>query len=147
MKTKPLIVERTYNAPIARVWKALTDRDQMKEWYFELSEFKAEKGFKFSFSGGDDHVQYLHHCEVLEVNPPNKLRHTWTYEKNTGHSIVTWELFSEAENTTRVRLTHEGLESFANGDPNFEVTSFTDGWNSFLGELLRNFVETDLIKK
>ena len=50
METKPLILERTYNAPIEKVWKAITDKDQMKEWYFELDEFKAEKGFKFQFT-------------------------------------------------------------------------------------------------
>ncbi len=144
METKPLIVERTYNAPIEKVWKAITDKDQMKEWYFELSEFKAEKGFKFSFTGGDENVQYVHNCEVIEVDPPNRLSHTWTYAKNTGHSIVTWELFKEGEKKTRVKLTHEGLQSFSNGDPNFEVASFTGGWNSILGESLKNYVETEL---
>ncbi len=147
METKPLIVERAYNAPIEKVWKAITDRDQMKEWYFNLDEFKPEEGFKFSFTGGDDHVQYVHHCEIIEVDPPNKLSHTWTYEKNTGHSVVTWELFNEGEKKTRVKLTHDGLHSFSNGDPNFEVSSFTKGWNSILGESLKNYVETDIIKK
>ena len=35
-----VIVERTLNAPVAQVWKALTDVDQMREWYFDLKEFK-----------------------------------------------------------------------------------------------------------
>ena len=30
MKT-PLVIERTYNAPAETVWKALTDKDQMKQ--------------------------------------------------------------------------------------------------------------------
>ncbi|SKB92250.1 SRPBCC family protein [Daejeonella lutea] len=141
METKPLIVERTYNASIEKVWNAITNKDQMKEWYFDLKEFKAEKGFKFSFTGGDEHVQYVHNCEVLEVDPPNKLSHTWTYEKNAGYSVVTWELTKVGENKTRVILTHDGLSSFSNGDPNFEVASFTKGWNSILGESLKNYVE------
>src|SRR6476660_5202105 len=102
METKPLIVERTYNASIEKVWNAITNKDQMKEWYFDLKEFKAQKGFKFSFTGGDEHVQYVHNCEVLEVDPPNKLSHTWTYEKNSGYSVVTWELTKVDENKTRV---------------------------------------------
>lgn len=142
METKPLIVERTYNAPIEKVWKAITDRSQMKEWYFDLEDFKPEKGFKFSFTGGDEHVQYVHNCEVLEADPPNKLSHTWTYEANPGYSVVTWELFKENEKQTRVKLSHEGLPSFSNGDPNFEVSSFTKGWNSILGESLRKYLET-----
>ncbi|HEY1010903.1 MAG TPA: SRPBCC domain-containing protein, partial [Daejeonella sp.] len=85
--------------------------------------------------------QYVHLCEVIEVDAPNKLSHTWTYENNSGHSIVTWELFKETEATTKVRLTHQGVETFANGDPNFEVASFSRGWNSILGESLKNYVE------
>ncbi|MGI8605527.1 MAG: SRPBCC family protein [Verrucomicrobiales bacterium] len=27
----PLIIERTFNAPLAQVWKALTDADDMRE--------------------------------------------------------------------------------------------------------------------
>lgn len=142
METKPLIVERTYNAPIEKVWKAITNRDQMKEWYFDLKEFKAEKGFKYSFSGGDEHKQYMHHCEIVEVDPPNELSHSWTYESNPGYSVVTWELFDES-GQTRVKLTHDGLPSFSNGDANFEVQSFTKGWNSILGESLRKFVEEE----
>ncbi len=141
METKPLIVERTYNAPIEKVWNAITDKDQMREWYFDLKEFKPEKGFKFSFTGGDEHVQYVHNCEVTEADPPNKLSHTWTYEKNTGYSVVTWELYKEGEEKTRVKLIHDGLLSFSNGDPNFEVSSFTKGWNSILGESLKNYLE------
>src|SRR6202008_1608828 len=42
-------VERTFDAPIERVWKALTDVDAMRQWYFDLKEFKAEVGFEFEF--------------------------------------------------------------------------------------------------
>ena len=122
METKPLIVERTYNAPIEKVWKAITDKDQMKEWYFELEEFKPEKGFKFQFTGGDDTVQYLHECEVIVADPPNKLSYSWTYpEYCDGYSVVTFELFSEGEKKTKVRLSHEGLDSFPKDNPNFAV--------------------------
>ena len=49
MDTSPFIIERTYNAPIHNVWRALTNRDEMKKWYFDLAEFKAEVGFEFQF--------------------------------------------------------------------------------------------------
>lgn len=147
METKPLIVERTYNANIEKVWKAITDKDQMKEWYFELEEFKPEAGFKFSFTGGDENVQYLHQCEVIVADPPNKLSYSWTYPEYSGYSVVTFELFNEGEKKTRLRLSHKGLDSFPKDNPNFAVSSFTKGWNSILGESLKNYVETDIIKK
>lgn len=141
METKPLIVEYSYNAPVERVWKAITERDQMKDWYFELEEFKAEEGFRFQFTGGDENVQYLHECEVVIADPPHKLSHSWTYPEYEGYSVVTWELFSEGEHKTRLRLSHEGLESFPQESPNFRVESFTAGWNFILGESLKNYVE------
>jgi len=30
MNTDPIVVEHTYNAPIAVVWKAISDKDQMR---------------------------------------------------------------------------------------------------------------------
>jgi len=142
METKPLVVERVYDAPLEKVWSAITDKVEMKEWYFELREFKAEKGFRFEFTGGDAHEQYLHVCEILEVEPPHKLSYSWTYpEHNSGYSVVTWELFREGAEKTRLKLSHDGLESFPKDHPNFAVASFTEGWNFILGESLKNYLE------
>ncbi len=68
MNSEPIIIERTFNAPITKVWKAITDKSEMRNWYFDLSEFKAEVGFKFQFLGGEDGgKQYLHLCEILKL--------------------------------------------------------------------------------
>src|SRR6266480_6255839 len=52
-KNEPLVIERTFNAPAARVWSALTNNDEMKRWYFDLKEFKPEVGFEFQFTVED----------------------------------------------------------------------------------------------
>src|SRR5438105_12366882 len=54
--TDAVVVERTLNAPIAKVWKALTDVDQMRQWYFDLRKFRPEVGFEFEFEIGRAHV-------------------------------------------------------------------------------------------
>ncbi len=42
-----VIVERTFDAPVATVWKVITEKDQMKQWFFEtLDSFKPEVGFQ-----------------------------------------------------------------------------------------------------
>ncbi len=51
MSNQPIELERIINAPISKVWKAITDKNEMKNWYFDLAEYKAEKGFKFQFHG------------------------------------------------------------------------------------------------
>ena len=42
-----IIVERTLDAPVGRVWTALTDVNEMRQWYFDLKEFKPEIGCEF----------------------------------------------------------------------------------------------------
>ncbi len=43
MKKEPLIVERTYAAPVQQVWDAITNPDKMRQWYFPMEGFKAVK--------------------------------------------------------------------------------------------------------
>lgn len=140
MNNEPFVIERTYNAPVEKVWRAITDRDQMKQWYFDIAEFKAEAGFKFQFSGkGSKGELYLHLCEVKEVIPNKKLSYSWTYDNYEGYSVVTFELFGE-NGTTRLKLTHEGLETFP-ALPDFAKESFTAGWTEIIGTSLKKFVE------
>jgi len=40
---EPIVIERTYNAQIEKVWNAITNREQMKQWYFDIADFKAEE--------------------------------------------------------------------------------------------------------
>ena len=70
MDNQLIVLERLFNASTTTVWKALTDKNEMKNWYFDLAEFKAELGSKFQFTGGPSpDKQYLHLCEVTEVIP------------------------------------------------------------------------------
>ena len=71
-----VVIERTFNAPIARVWKAITDVEEMRRWYFELKEFKPEVGFEFEFTVEHEGMKYHHLCKITEVVPREKLAHT-----------------------------------------------------------------------
>jgi uncharacterized protein YndB with AHSA1/START domain len=135
---EPLIVERTFNAPIAQVWKAITNRDDMKKWYFDLAEFKPEVGFQFRFVVEHEGTSFDHRCKVTEVIPQKKLVHTWRYEGQPGDSVVTWELFPEGEKT-RLKLTHTGLETFP-ALPAYARKNFEAGWTSLVGTELPNFL-------
>jgi uncharacterized protein YndB with AHSA1/START domain len=139
MSSKPFVIERTYNAPIARVWKAISDKQALAEWYFNLSDFKAEPGFEFTFPGQDKGKTFIHHCRVLEVIPEKKLSYTWAYAEYEGNSVVTFELFEEGDKT-RIRLTHTGLETFPKL-PSFSRENFTMGWTEIIGNMLKTYVE------
>ncbi len=141
MKKQPFVIERTYHAPVERVWKAITDKNDMKQWYFDLVDFKPEVGFEFQFYGqGKQGEQYLHLCKVTDVVPNKKLRYSWSYKGYEGISYVTFELFGEG-GKTRLKLTHEGLESFPAHNADFARESFEQGWAVITGKMLKDFVE------
>jgi uncharacterized protein YndB with AHSA1/START domain len=139
-----VVVERTFNAPVARVWKALTDIDQMREWYFDLKEFKPEAGFEFAFVVEHQGNTYDHRCQITEVIPQKKIAYTWRFEGYEGNSLVTIELFAEGEKT-RLKLTHEGLETFPKTTA-FARENFEKGWTQIIGSELKKFVEKDTTK-
>jgi uncharacterized protein YndB with AHSA1/START domain len=142
-----VIVERTLNAPVARVWRALTDVDQMREWFLPCwrqdewsgPQFKPEIGFEFEFAVEREGNRYHHLCRVTEVIPQKKIAYTWRYKGEPGDSLVTIELFPES-NMTRLRLTHEGLETFPQ-KPAYARENFETGWTRLIGTELRQFVE------
>ncbi len=135
---EPLVIERTLNAPVARVWKALTDVDEMRSWYFDLKEFKPGPGFEFEFTVEHEGMKYHHLCKVTEAIPPKRIAYTWRYEGHAGDSLVTFELSADG-NKTKLRLIHEGLETFPK-TPAFARKNFEAGWTAIASEL-QQFVE------
>jgi uncharacterized protein YndB with AHSA1/START domain len=135
-----IIMERTLDAPVAKVWKALTDVDQMRQWYFDLKEFKPEIGFEFEFVVEHEGNTYHHLCKVTEVIPQKKIAYTWRYKGEPGSSLVTFELFPEG-NKTRLELTHTGIETVPK-TPAYARKNFEAGWTAIIGSELKQFVES-----
>ena len=134
-----LVVERTLNAPVGRVWAALTDVAQMREWYFDLKEFKPQVGFEFDFIVEHEGNSYHHLCKITEVIPENKIAYTWRYKGAPGNSLVTFELFAEG-GKTRVKVIHTGLDTFPK-TPAYARKNFERGWTQLVGTELKQFVE------
>ena len=36
MSNHPFVMECLFDAPVSRVWEALTKNEQMKKWYFQI---------------------------------------------------------------------------------------------------------------
>jgi uncharacterized protein YndB with AHSA1/START domain len=137
---EPIEITRELNATPGTVWKAITDKDQMKQWYFDFAEFRAEVGFEFQFSGGTPEKQYLHLCKITEVIPNQKLSYRWRYDGYEGNSIVTFELFPEGDKT-KLTLTHKGLETFPQDNPDFARNNFVEGWTQIIGTSLPEYLQ------
>jgi uncharacterized protein YndB with AHSA1/START domain len=137
MKNEPVVIERSLNASADRVWKAITDKDQMKQWYLNLAEFKPEVGFEFSFKGGP--AQLLHLCKITKMEYEKVLQYTWRFGDYEGDSLVTFELFPEG-GSTKLRLTHEGIETFP-ADKLGTKEDFAEGWVHLMESSLKGYLE------
>ncbi|HMD55276.1 MAG TPA: SRPBCC domain-containing protein, partial [Phycisphaerae bacterium] len=141
MEKAPVIIERTFDAPIETVWNALTDKNQITQWSFDIKKFKPVVGFEFQFDKQKGGVKYIHLCKITEVIPHKKLAYTWRYDGYPGDSLVTIELFAAASKT-KIKLTHAGLQTFLpESNPYFARGNFFQGWMQIIDVLLRQFVQ------
>ncbi|MBB4804904.1 uncharacterized protein YndB with AHSA1/START domain [Chryseobacterium defluvii] len=137
----PILVQYKINAPIEKAWKALTDKSEMKSWYFDIPDFEPEVGKQFNFYEPGDAKKYYHQCEILEIISGRKLKHTWAYpEFSKEKTIVTWELQPEDDGTL-LKLIHEGTDSFTDLGKDFSRESFTGGWNGIIGQSMKSYLE------
>ncbi len=134
-----VVIERTFTAPVAKVWSAITDVDEMRQWYFDLKEFRPEAGFEFEFVVEHEGMSYHHLCKVTEVVPRKKIAYTWRYKEEAGDSLVTFELSPEGDKT-RLKLTHTGIETFPK-TPAYARKNFEAGWTAIIGSELKQFLE------
>ena len=129
--------EITINNSVENVWKAITQPEEMKNWYFNISNFEAREGeiydFIVSITNEDGEQDFRHLFKILEVVPNKKLVHTWEYPAySAGTSILTWELIPDKD-STKVILTHKDLEEVTDENSKyFSEASFKVGWRDIL---------------
>ena len=138
---EPIIVEQTYKTSIEKVWSAITELEQMKKWYFEnIPAFKAEIGFETQFNVENEGRIFPHVWQVTEAIPNKIIVYTWRFEGYPGDSIVTFELFEEND-SVRLQLRLNVLEDFPDDIPEFRIESCIGGWDYFLKNRLKTFLE------
>jgi uncharacterized protein YndB with AHSA1/START domain len=137
----PFVIERVFDAPIERVWQALTNKEEIKHWSFDIPDFEPEEGYEFTFLGEHEGVRFVHYCRISEVIEEKKLAYSWRYENVRGVTYVTWELFPEGRKT-RLRLTHEGLENIAHAGHHYFRDNFVAGWNEIIGRNLMSWLQS-----
>jgi uncharacterized protein YndB with AHSA1/START domain len=131
------------NASPEVVFKAISDPNELTNWFPDAAILEPKVGGKFRFTfyensdmrrkkqGGD----FFPEGKVLEFIPNKKLSYSWQHKNisNFPETIVTWELEPIRKNKTKVTLTHSGFTG-KEGDKSIE--EHTQGWSYFLNELV-----------
>lgn len=125
-----------------RLWKALTDIHEMKQWYFPvLAEFQPEPGFETVFTVHNEGQDFPHRWKIIEAILDKKLNYSWSFDGYPGKSLLSFEL-SEVEAGTKLRLTHSGLDSFQpQRHPELSKDNFEAGWKQIIGTSLKSYLE------
>ena len=138
---KPIVVSQILEAPKDKIWAAITEREEMVQWYFEqIREFRPVKGFSTAFDVESGGRVFRHQWEVTEVVPGERITYSWDYPDYPGEGLVSFEL-EEKEEGTLIRVLNWGIETFPQEIPEFSRESCKAGWEYFIQSRLREYVE------
>ena len=142
-------VTRLIRAPRQKVYDAWIDPKVRKQWWCASPDMKPGECEIDATVGGSFRVCMVDPGgkgnaavgEFLELDPPNRLKFTWTWEGNEqfgGDTVVTIELFDAMFNdepATELLLTHERLNT------PLERSDHTWGWLGCLRSLGKLFAD------
>ena len=128
-------LERLLDAPVAKVWRYLTEAELRSQWFMGGTDATANGEFELLVDHdrlSDEVVPYPEGYasfkgsvwaeKVVRFEPPHLLETTFQGGKN---GTVTYELFEDGDRT-RLVLTHKGITSGTGAQ------DFGSGWNSHL---------------
>jgi uncharacterized protein YndB with AHSA1/START domain len=139
----PIIIEETFETPIENVWKAITEANQMQQWFFQqIDSFKAESGFSSSFLVEANGRKFTHLWDVVSVKTSDQIKYRWRYKEYQGDSYVTFKLQAKDLSKTKLTLIAEVEKDFPSDVPEFKRESCISGWNYFIKESLKNYLNS-----
>jgi uncharacterized protein YndB with AHSA1/START domain len=137
-----LRLERTFGAPVVRVFEAWTSVELLRRWYPPGADWdtpaaevdlrvggalrlvmRSPDGEEF---GGDGHYR--------EITPPKRLVFTWTWDRRdvgAGTQLVEVDFTDNGDGTTTVVMTNRGLDDAAARE------SHREGWEESFDNLDR----------
>lgn len=144
-----IVSEIEIAAPPERIFRALTDAEQLKQWFRspecppKLWEMDARLDGKYRYATeGSTAINGVNdfecHGHITEYDPPRVLAYTWFanwHDDRTVRTLVRWEL-TALSGGTHVKVTHSGLSNLP-----VARKDYTDGWPAVV-EMLKNFAES-----
>lgn len=136
---EPIIVERSIwiNAPRERVWRAVTESEQINQWwggdYWEITALQVGATVKF----GDPNDLMV--ATIAIVDPPREFSLQWPPQPQY-HSIPMFTTFrlEEEKGGTRVTVTETGFEAMPDTIRQERFDSTAKGYETVLADLKRH---------
>jgi len=133
-----LQIERTFAAPVEKVFDAWTNEEVMRRWFHGMHDWETSHAEVDLRIGGPVRVVMLDPEKGVEhggggrytvIEPPTRLAFTWIWDEDERETLIEIE-FDEAEaGATTVRFTHSGLRDEES------ARSHEGGWNNAFDNL------------
>ena len=86
-------IERIFNAPRERVWKAMTDPTLVAQWWgrgnkLVIERMEVERGGHWRFVEHSDEGQHGFEGRYREVTPPERVVQTFEWDGMPGHTVL-----------------------------------------------------------
>lgn len=128
-------IEKTleFDASVERVWKAITDPEELNRWFGDHTVLPLQPGAEGAFVW-DKHGSFA--LRVEEVDPPHRLAWSWVHAADVPFDSapatrVEWTLRQRAPSGTILHLRETGFRTELHHEQN------TQGWDEELEELAR----------
>lgn len=134
-----LVIERTYDAPVAAVFDAFTNEEVMRRWWHARSDWTTSEASVDLRVGGtvrvvmrdSDGDPYGGGGNYTVVDRPHRLAFTWTWDRDSEERETLIEIdFAEATGGTTVTFTHSNLADVET------ARDHEDGWNHCFDNLV-----------
>lgn len=126
-----LVFRRRLVHPPEAVWRALTDPDELSNWYMTKATIDGREGGSIDFLAGPSRLRVT--GRILRWEPPLVFEHEWKVaprpELPTGEdAVIRWELRRDGEGTL-LHLEHKNLNRMT-------ALGFAPGTHTFLDRLV-----------
>jgi uncharacterized protein YndB with AHSA1/START domain len=140
-----LVIERPFQAPAQAVFDAWTSEEVMRRWFHGQHGWETPEAQVDLRLGGtvrvvmrdpEQDVEYGGGGHYTEIDPPNRLVFTWTWDSDSDRETLIELDFEEVDGVTTVRLTHSSLRDQES------VLSHEGGWAACFDNLERALAAT-----
>ena len=127
-----IIKEHTFNAPIGKVWNAISIAEEISSWFIK-ADFKAEVGYNYTFTASEEE-NCTQITGVVQNASPYTLVYTWIVANTNAETTVKW-ILEETEQGTKLQLEHSGISNYEGETAVTMFSSFDKGWANCISEL------------
>jgi len=140
MSGETLNIERTFQAPAQAVFDAWTSEEVLRRWFYGQPGWETPEAQVDLRLGGpvrivmrnpQDGAEHGGGGQYTEIDPPNRLAFTWTWDRDADRETLIELDFEESDGATTVRFTHSNLRDEES------VRNHEEGWTVCFGNLER----------